>query len=822
MAQQNKRSSQKSGRNSSSSRGRQSGGKTAAKRGGKYSVEKNDNQQVVSVLLFAIAILILCLDFIKGQSVWEALRGFIFGIFGLCAYIVPLIIGYIAVIYAKGEERQSIGVKLIQAAVFAALLGALLHLFSDDLGANGVGEFIKLAYVRGSQIKSGGVFGGMIGETLWVLCGRLCAKIIVIILAFIFYMLVTGTSILSLFVPFKKLRERRKERMEERALDAVQDDDIEEEHPVKVKGGNFNAIPITDSSINFNYEGDEPQVDNCNFPLVTDVPYHSVESELEDNKKSDTPKKAERSSDKKAEKAQTEKTPKKAESRSKESEFAPPVLEMADSSGYRFPPYKLLDYPKNTSKSDPSQLHETARTLVETLRSFNVETEITNISRGPAITRFELRPAPGVKISKITNLADDIALSLAASGVRIEAPIPGKAAVGIEVPNKDTGLVSLREIIESEEFAQAKSKLTIALGRDIAGNIAITDIAKMPHALIAGATGSGKSVCINSIILSIIYKASPEDVKLLMIDPKVVELGMYNGIPHLIVPVVTDARKAAGALGWAVTEMLNRYQIFAQNGVKDLAGYNELAQTRDDLCKKEQIVIIIDELADLMMVAPNEVEDSIMRLAQMARAAGMHLIIATQRPSVDVITGTIKTNIPSRIAFAVSSGVDSRIILDSYGAEKLIGKGDMLFSPVGVSKPSRIQGCFVSAKEIEAVIDFLKNNQQVEYSEDVQEEIERQATLEKSPKGRAQANNGDESADEKLAQAIETVVMTGQASTSFLQRKLGLGYARAARLVDEMEARGIVGPSNGAKPRDILITKEQFMEMQNAGSDLLD
>ncbi len=820
MAQQKKRQSSQrtTSRNSSSRRNSSENSRTSR---GRQVEKKNDNYQVKSVVLFAIALLILCLAFIKGESVWLFMRNAVFGIFGICTYIVPVIIGYVAFMIAKGDERGSVGVKLTQAVILSALLGSIVHLFSPELSADSVFNFIKLAYNRGTTISSGGVFGGILGEPLQLLFGKVCAIIIVFILAFVFYMLVTDTSILFLFTPFQKAKERRKARKEALAeMDEEEPDTTSSKKSGRRPQRDFDQIPIHDSRVDFNYEGDEPQDDSCTFDLITDVPNHPVDSELED-KKIASVKKTETATTRKRTAKSTDKAKEDEKKTSSDSDFAPPVIEIAEN-GYRFPPLKLLEYPKGAAKADPNQLHNIAKNLVDTLRNFNVETEITNISRGPSVTRFELRPAPGVKISKITNLADDIALSLAASGVRIEAPIPGKSAVGIEVPNTDTSLVSLREIIDSDEFSLSKSKLTVALGKDIAGNISVADIAKMPHAIIAGATGSGKSVCINSIILSILYKAAPSDVQLLMIDPKMVELGMYNGIPHLIVPVVTDARKAAGALGWAVTEMLQRYQSFAQHGVKDLAGYNALAETRDDLQKLPQVVIIIDELADLMMVAPNEVEDSIMRLAQMARAAGMHLIIATQRPSVDVITGTIKTNIPSRIAFAVASGVDSRIILDSYGAEKLIGKGDMLFSPVGVSKPSRIQGCFVSPKEIESVIDFIKNNHDVTYDEDVMEEIEKQATMEKSPKGRAQANDGNENVDEMLAKAIETVVTTGQASTSFLQRRLSLGYARAARLVDEMEARGIVGPANGAKPRDILITKEQFMEMQNAGSELLE
>ncbi len=481
------------------------------------------------------------------------------------------------------------------------------------------------------------------------------------------------------------------------------------------------------------------------------------------------------------------------------------------------PPITLLNEPAASSQGDMSDEIKKGDRLVETLKSFGVQTKIINISKGPAVTRFELQPSAGVKISKITGLADDIALNLAAAGVRIEAPIPNKAAVGIEIPNRVQSMVSIREIIDSNEFVDAKSSLTIALGRDIAGKVIVADIARMPHLLIAGATGSGKSVCINSILMSLIYKSSPEDVKLLMVDPKVVELGIYNGIPHLLVPVVTDPRKAAGTLNWAVTQMLERYKLFADNAVRDIRGFNELAERTEGMQKMPQIVIIIDELADLMMAAPNEVEDAICRLAQMARAAGMHLVIATQRPSVDVITGVIKANIPSRIAFAVSSQVDSRTILDSGGAEKLLGKGDMLFYPMGSSKPQRVQGCFVSDKEIERVVDYIKQAKTAEYDEDVISEIDRLAVKEK---GKSDGGGGFDEVDDMLPQAIELVVEAGQASTSMLQRRLRLGYARAARLVDEMEQRGIVGPSEGGgKPRQVLMTKQQWMEMNLSQED---
>ncbi len=523
---------------------------------------------------------------------------------------------------------------------------------------------------------------------------------------------------------------------------------------------------------------------------------------------------------------------------------------------YLKPPFTLLEaQPAEAEKNISLELNQSASKLVETLKSFGVSTTVINICRGPSVTRYELQPASGVKISKITNLADDIAMNLAATGVRIEAPIPGKNAVGIEVPNKNVTVVKMRSLVESGEFQKAKSRLTVALGKDIAGKIMLADLAKMPHLLIAGSTGSGKSVCINSMLVSLLYKSSPDEVKLILIDPKVVELGVYNGIPHLLVPVVTDPRKAAGALNWAVNEMLERYKTFAEYNVRDMHGYNRLvdkqnaeisdnytddsertfeedemlAQAQAELKNNEDkpkekrklekmcnIVIVIDELADLMMAAPNEVEESICRLAQMARAAGMHLVIATQRPSVDVITGLIKANVPSRIAFAVKSQIDSRTILDTSGAEKLLGRGDMLYSPIGTTKPLRVQGCFVDDDEIEGIIEFIKKNKSVEYDKDVIDEIERSAVAENSTK---QNDNADGDADPMMEQAIQCVVEAGQASTSLLQRRLRLGYARAGRLIDEMEQMGIVGPHEGAKPRKVLMTYQQWLERNMSNTD---
>ena len=476
---------------------------------------------------------------------------------------------------------------------------------------------------------------------------------------------------------------------------------------------------------------------------------------------------------------------------------------------YEFPPIDLLKEGKSATKSTKKAIQDTASKLQRTLYSFGVSAKVENVSVGPTITRYELRPAEGVRVNKIANLSDDIALSLAAESIRIEAPIPGKQAVGIEIPNKEKEVVSLRDIIDSDKFKQSKSKLSFALGKDAAGELVVTDIAKMPHVLIAGSTGSGKSVCINTLIMSIIYKAKPSEVKLVMVDPKVVELSIYNGIPHLLIPVVSDPKKAAGALAWAVQEMENRYHLFAQKNVREIEGYNEALEKEGLDEKLPQIVIIIDELADLMMVASKEVEEAICRLAQKARAAGMHLVIATQRPSVDVITGLIKANIATRIAFAVTSQIDSRTILDTGGAEKLLGKGDMLFAMSGGQKKQRVQCAYISDGEVESIVKFLKKNGEANYSEDVLEKIEKANSTDKEIE-----ESEDDEVDPLLIDAIDVIMDMGQASASAIQRKFKVGYARAGRIIDQMEARGIISGYEGSKPRKVLMPKERWEELK--------
>lgn len=519
--------------------------------------------------------------------------------------------------------------------------------------------------------------------------------------------------------------------------------------------------------------------------------------------------------------------PRKVTAREAEESAAQVAVEIAQTATeevpeYNFPPIDLLKYPKDGAADGTAEMRENSRRLNETLASFKIEAHIINVTRGPTVTRYEVELEKGVRLSKLTTAADDIALSLGASGVRIAA-VPGKISiVGIEVPNKAVTTVSLREVIDSPEFSKARSKSSFAVGKDIGGNCIVGNIAKLPHMLIAGTTGSGKSVCMNSIIISLLYKASPDDVKLIMIDPKMVELGIYNGIPHLLIPVVTDPKKAAGSLQWAVTEMMRRYKAMSDAGVRDLSSYNTIMEQEGN-AKLPQVVVIIDELADLMLVAAKEVEESICRIAQMGRASGIHLVIATQRPSADVITGLMKANIPSRIAFAVASAMESRIILDTMGAEKLVGRGDMLFAPIGSGKPKRVQGCFVTDEEVEAVASFVKDNYSSTYDQDVMEEIEKKAAqtgTKNSAAAEVDPTDEETAGDEMLPAAVDVILETGQASVSMLQRRLKLGYARAARIVDEMEERGIVGPFQGSKPRAILITKEQWEQMRGGDTQL--
>ena len=794
--------------------------KTSGKRNTAAKNDVTPKQQFLAIIFFAVTVLLMCIVIIKGQNVWTMAHNAMFGIFGVMAYVYPLVIGFIAILSVLNRKKAKIYVKSILVGVLALFIGATIDIIGGVHTCEFL-EYISTSYTNGVAHKFAGFLGGIIGHPLYLLCGKTGAVIVTVLVAFVLFMVITGTTLSALYNAVKKpvetISDKAESAYKERAL-AKQTENTEQQ-PKKglkiIKGFNVD-IPVDD--IPLQREGAATSLEDKQKKLVESYTGEDMPEEKSSSKRAKTVPDEVKS---KFANDDNETQPEKLTPDTSIVNDIKSGLEVNGEEVYKYPSIRLLTASKTQStKAISEELEHTAERLVDTLRSFGVETRIVDISRGPSVTRYELQPCAGVKISKITNLADDIALNLAAAGVRIEAPIPNKAAVGIEVPNKSGSLVGVREIIESPAFSSAKSKLTIAMGRDIGGNVVTTDVAKMPHGLIAGATGSGKSVCINSMIISLLYKASPDEVKLLMIDPKVVELGIYNGIPHLLVPVVTDPRKAAGALGWAVSEMEKRYKMFADRGVRDLEGYNKFVEELNDpeYPKMPHIVIIIDELADLMMTAPNEVEDSINRIAAKARAAGMHLIVATQRPSVDVVTGVIKANIPTRIAFAVSSQVDSRTILDSVGAEKLLGKGDMLFSPMGATKPNRLQGCFVSDAEVEAVVNYIKTNGKTEatYDDDIMQEIERQAVLEKKQKQGFEESSGD--GDPMLDEAIRVVVENGQASTSLLQRKLKLGYARAARIVDEMEERGIVGPYEGSKPRKVLITKEELMERE-AGTE---
>ena len=774
------------------------------------------NKQLTSIILFAVGILSFCLAVIDAEGLWGALRTLIFGVFGFCSFIFPLFLLVISAIIALDKTDEKTIVKLVEAFVLITIFSSIVHIFQCN--SSSYFEAIEDAYnmykIDGSML-GGGVWGALLGGFILLITGsnKLAALVIAFLILFVIVMILLNITMGNLFrgisKPVKKIGEYTGDKITEYG-EKIEQKNAEREKRKREFNPDVSLGPEPE-----NADNDDTNNDNL-------VSYSSVKGTGidEQNKKVEEPEVdtsekvinlddiIKKSSEKKETKAKEQLKIKEVEETAEENfddEVKPYILPSLD----------CLNLPKNNNTAGfESELKQNANKLVETLKSFGVETRIVDIARGPSVTRYEIQPAAGVKISKITNLSDDIALNLAASGVRIEAPIPNKAAVGIEIPNKNRQSVTLREVIDTSAYKNAKSKLTVALGKDITGEFVYSDLVKMPHLLIAGTTGSGKSVCLNSMIVSILYNASPDEVKLLMIDPKQVEFTIYNGIPHLLVPVVSDPRKASGALAWAVTEMLTRYKTFSENAVRDISGYNSICESQGKK-KMPQIVIFIDELSDLMMAAPNEVEDSICRLAQMARAAGMHLVIATQRPSVDVITGIIKANIPSRISLSVSSQVDSRTIIDSVGAEKLLGNGDMLYYPVGIPKPIRVQGCYLSDKEVENVVTFIKNQEQSVYDDDVMKEIDRQAANTGGKKKDVSSPETDEDspADEMLPKAIEAVIEAQSASTTLLQRKLKLGYARAARIIDELESRGIIGPYEGAKPRKVLISKQQWYEM---------
>lgn len=814
------------------------------------------NPQIKALLYGAAAVLLCCFIVIPGENVWTAIRNFIFGLFGLCSVLLPVMFVYLAIITAKEKQVAHSSVKAVLILAILLFANAAIYLFAMNKYVN-LNYFSALQSLfvdsasAGSYFASGGgLVSGILGYPLMLAFGQIGASVVTIVVLLTLICVIARVSILDIGKAAHRVGEqvsrvyeksgeylqqahqRAVERKEQRTAKQNRDSVID----IPLDNGVRKIKPSDRIDIALDNEGTAVK------PTPKEDLLNIVEIANKDIKEQNTVSALANSI------INEKKKPKKTKGAKQPDPQTVPVSEdfleseQRDTDAYKFPPVELLkpDFSSNDEHA-MNEMQNNAAKLVETLKSFGVEASIINICRGPSVTRYELQPAPGVKISKITNLSDDIALNLAANGVRIEAPIPGKAAVGIEVPNKVVSMVTMRELIDSDEFRRGKSRLTCVLGKDISGSIVVTDLAKMPHLLIAGTTGSGKSVCVNSILLSILYKATPDEVKLLLIDPKMVEFSKYKGIPHLLVPVVSDAKKAAGALNWAVSEMLQRYKIFSEYDCKDIHSYNKLVdenlkyiEEHPPECNEEgeeyqpvmevnglpvakeklpQIVIAIDELADLMMAAPGEVEESICRLAQMARAAGMHLVIATQRPSVNVITGVIKANIPSRISLKVSSNVDSRTILDFGGAEKLIGKGDMLFAPVGAPKPLRVQGCYASDEEIESVTKYIKKSYEARYNAEIEEKIKKIAAEDiNGSKDSASQNDGGIEVDDKMEEAIQCVIEAGQASTSLLQRRLKVGYARAGRMIDDMEQMGIVGPHQGSKPRDVLLTYNEWLE----------
>ena len=832
---------------------------TAKGRQTKAQAKEAEQRQMGAVILFGVALLMLCIAFIPGGGAWGALQYFFFGCFGIGFYIWPFVLAYVAFMASLQKDYRNLKVQVVEVAIFIWLICTAVFIgYNAEDMVGGFGQAIEEAYQAGGVHTNGGVFGAVLGGLFLLITGnaKVPAMVVTIILILLVLMLLTGTTLnrlaKNIASPVKKAGEATKESYEQRAAANEERQQQRAERAAAKRrtgyrfnpdvdlGPEFHGADVEETSNTAGKSGRKSKKAAAGAAAAATAASAvstaekaagaaAVVAEAEAEAAAPAPVKLDDIVAKAARRTPQPKTmDADTDAGKKTEETTPASLEKEDTSGYRLPPLDCLKPPKlSLGGSSEQELRDNAQKLVDVLRSFGVETTIVDIARGPSVTRYELAPAVGVKISKITGLADDIALNLAATGIRIEAPIPGKAAVGIEVPNKTRETVTLREILESDTYKKGtkKSLLNVALGRDISGNSCVADLAKMPHLLIAGTTGSGKSVCLNAMILSILYNAKPDEVKMIMIDPKKVEFSVYNGVPHLLVPVVSEPNKAAGALSWAVKEMLKRYRMFSENNVRDIAGYNELVSMDPEKGKMPHVVIFVDELADLMMATPKEVEDSICRLAQMARAAGMHLIIATQRPSVDVITGLIKANIPSRLSLSVSSAVDSRTILDMAGAEKLLGNGDLLFNPIGCSKPVRIQGCFTSDSEVEEVVNYIKQQGDAKYSDEVIKDIEdaakaADAANDKSSGG-VNAPSGQDDGDILLPDAIRVVIEAGQASTTLIQRKLKVGYARAGRIVDELEERGVIGPYEGSKPRKVLMTKNQWLEM-NAMADTPD
>ena len=825
---------------------------------------------ITSVVFLASFVLLLVIFLNPEGALTTLLEGIVLGLIGYVGFIVAIpAMLYLFIIHAFSGKRPVI-MRSICVALFVFICGGISHLALNPQGLSADISLIRELYIGGGNGSTGGVLCGGITMFIRLLCGTALTYIIYIVAAVITLLGAMHITIPSIIravqnrprpqwedqeikeeqepaaivvnhIATKHIEHVEQRRMKEQLKEESQSVQPVAEKPVKKQDKVSEMMrqidididsPVTAAAVAVTPDVEdeilvpkfveagthepakpEPTIKQIDSSSTEEIPQEMPALQMESKPVSPT---------------QVVK-PKKVTAKDADESAAQVAQEIAQAETepkpeYCYPPIELLKNSGANGVDGTAEMRENSRRLNETLASFKIEAHIINVTRGPSVTRYEVELEKGVRLNKLTTAADDIALSLGASGVRIAA-VPGKiSVVGIEVPNKAVTTVSLRDVIDSQEFAKAKSKSSFAVGKDIGGNCIVGNIAKLPHMLIAGTTGSGKSVCMNSIIISLLYKASPDEVKLIMVDPKMVELGIYNGIPHLLIPVVTDPKKAAGSLQWAVSEMMRRYKSMSDAGVRDLESYNSIVEHEEGGTKLPQVVVIIDELADLMLVAAKEVEESICRIAQMGRAAGIHLVIATQRPSADVITGLMKANIPSRIAFAVASAMESRIILDTQGAEKLVGKGDMLYAPIGNGKPKRVQGCFVSDPEVEAVATYVKNNYTTTYDQQVMVEIELKAaqTGNKPAVTEQEPTSEELSGDEMLPAAVDVILETGQASVSMLQRRLKLGYARAARIVDEMEEKGIVGPFQGSKPRAILITKEQWDTMRSGGQMQMD
>jgi len=841
--------------------------KQAPKSNSMKAAKEREARRFWSYILFFFGILELMLTFIPGDGLWNSIYLFNRGIFGVSVFLFAPMIIYVALMIASNTTQNTVVAKVIEGSVLMLLISGIIQIIQVG-SVDGGSFFKKLAglYKDGTALRGGGLASAVLGWPLLAAFKRVGASIIIVLVAFTFIMLLTDVTLPQLLKgiskPFVKgytaVTEDRIERAERAAQ--RQEEPLKEKFPRKevVRSSRERVdiakyFPDDDPGTAAELYRREETADAEDAPEADiKMPAHPVEvsgitpERLEKEAKSTDDRELKRIIEKALGKEIPQDGPTQEQTGASDTEIPAkkPVTVNIEAGGqttffeqddkisaYVTPPVDILKYPKTVpdKAAVENEIKEKSEKLVETLETYGVKTKITGIYRGPSVTRYELQPAAGVKVSKILGLSDDIALNLAATSIRIEAPVPGKPCVGIEVPNDHREAVSLRELIDSDEYRSASGKLTFAVGKDIEGKIVVGNIAKMPHLLIAGTTGSGKSVFTNSIVLSVLYHASPDEVKLILIDPKKVEFNIYNKIPHLLIPVVTEPLKAAGALGWAVNEMLKRYKQFEANNVKNLEEFNEMVRDEQSRPPEErdeviaglklmpQILIVIDEFADLMMAAGSEVEDSVIRLGQLARAAGIHMIIATQSPRRDVITGLIKSNIPSRVSLSVSGNVESRVILDQMGAEKLLGNGDLLYKPVGVKNPIRLQSGFATTKEIKDVVNFIKNEHTAEFSEEIIQEVEENMPQPKESKSSAPENIEDivvNPDDELIDQAISIIVQTGNASTSFLQRKLKLGFARAARIMDEIEERGIIGPQEGAKPRKINISAEEWAEMQ--------